>query len=110
MLNSDYIFTKKTARIKDDRCLGKKMDNDALAVKRLAWACRRGMLELDLILLPFLNNHYARLNPQEQASFKQLLECNDQALYNYFIKQHEPDNPSLSSIIKKILYHVHTGH
>lgn len=47
---------------------------------RLRWRCRRGMLELDLILLRFLEEHYPGLAAPEQQTFEQLLELHDNAL------------------------------
>lgn len=47
---------------------------------RIRWRCRRGMLELDLILLRFLDNDYPRLSHIEQQAFEDLLECHDDTL------------------------------
>ena len=45
---------------------------------RLVWASRRGMLELDLILAPFVENVYDSLTEDDQLRFEVLLECEDQ--------------------------------
>ena len=42
---------------------------------RLLWASRRGMLELDLILTPFVENVYDTLSKDDQLRFEVLLEC-----------------------------------
>ncbi len=57
---------------------------------RLRWAVRRGMLELDLILAPFLDNVYDQLPTDEQQMFQDLLECEDQDLFNWLLDKHEP--------------------
>lgn len=47
---------------------------------RLRWRCRRGMLELDLILLRFLEQSYPHLSEAEKAAFARLLELADDEL------------------------------
>ena len=67
---------------------------------RLVWASRRGMLELDLILQPFIENVYKNLDYTDQKSFDLLLEEQDQDLFNWFLKKEEPENESLLRIVK----------
>ena len=50
------------------------------ARNRLHWRCRRGMLELDLLLQDFLDRGYDGLPPRLQQAFGQLLERQDQEL------------------------------
>jgi antitoxin CptB len=47
---------------------------------RLAWRCRRGMRELDLLLLAWLERHYERADAQQRAQFAALLELPDPQL------------------------------
>ena len=49
-------------------------------INRLSWASRRGMLELDLMLLPFLEKVYPSLDEEDQRRYWRLLECEDQDL------------------------------
>lgn len=67
---------------------------------RLVWASRRGMLELDLILQPFIENVYKNLDDIDQKSFDVLLEEQDQDLFNWFLKKEEPENENLLRIVK----------
>ena len=53
--------------------------------KHILWACRRGMLELDLVLEPFAREAYDTLSSAEQVTFQRLLHCNDQELFHWFI-------------------------
>lgn len=62
--------------------------------KKLAWACRRGMLELDLLLMPFLTDHYDDLTAAQQQTFANLLSENDQTLYAWLLTGNAPDVPS----------------
>jgi len=52
------------------------------ALNRLRWKCRRGMLELDIVLNQFLELDFANLEPAEQKNFEQLLEEGDEALWS----------------------------
>ncbi len=74
---------------------------------RLYWAARRGMLELDLVLLPFLDNHYDNLSEEYQQLFGDLLECEDQDMFAWFIDKVDPADPNILKIVKKI--RAHTG-
>ena len=44
---------------------------------RIRWDCRRGMLELDMVLARFMERNFERLTPQEVEAFKMLLAYSD---------------------------------
>jgi antitoxin CptB len=69
---------------------------------RLLWACRRGMLELDLILLPFVENVYDNLEENDKLRFQVLLECEDQNLFMWFMKRDEPTDSDMQRIVQLI--------
>jgi len=46
-------------------------------VRRLSWRCRRGLLELDIILQRFSENRLAGLGAQELLAFDSLLDLPD---------------------------------
>ncbi len=46
-------------------------------VRRLSWRCRRGLLELDIILQRFSENHLRGLSRQELLAFDSLLDLPD---------------------------------
>ncbi len=68
-------------------------------INRLRWACRRGMLELDLVLLPFLENVFLTLSEEKQVLFEKLLESEDQDLFNWFLKKSDPEEEDLKTIV-----------
>lgn len=70
---------------------------------RLRWASRRGMLELDLVLLPFVENVYEGLPEDDKARFDSLLDEQDQDLFQWFLGKGEPDNVEHQKIIRIIL-------
>ena len=70
---------------------------------RIRWKCRRGMLELDLMLLKFFDNHYADLSPKEKRHFEHLLEEPDPVLQEYLYGISAPDDENLQTILRKIM-------
>ena len=46
-------------------------------VRRLSWRCRRGLLELDIVLQRFSESHLASLSAQELLAFDSLLDLPD---------------------------------
>lgn len=69
---------------------------------RLVWGSRRGMLELDLILLPFLENVYKGMAPEEQKLYEQLLAEEDQDLFSWLMNRSDPADPNLLRIVQII--------
>jgi antitoxin CptB len=69
---------------------------------RLIWGSRRGMLELDLILLPFVENIYPTLEREDQLSYQRLLECEDQDMYAWFMHRQDPQDASLQRIVERV--------
>jgi antitoxin CptB len=72
--------------------------------KKLRWQCRRGMLELDLLLLPFFENHYSQLSEENKENFVRLIANTDQDLYAWLVKGEPPQDSSLIPILKQILH------
>jgi antitoxin CptB len=46
-------------------------------VRRLSWRCRRGLLELDIVLQRFSENHLTKLSIEELSAFDSLLDLPD---------------------------------
>jgi antitoxin CptB len=57
---------------------------------RIRWRCRRGLLELDLVLARFLERSYAGLTPAEHEVFKGLLERSDNDLWDLLSGKADP--------------------
>ena len=60
------------------------------------------MLELDLILSPFVENVYDSLTEDDQLRFEVLLECEDQTLFMWFMQREQPTDPNMQSILQII--------
>lgn len=85
------------------------MDSDA-EYKRLCWHSRRGMLELDLVLEPFVKGKYLELSKENQLRYQRLLECEDQDLFAWFMGRSRPQDEELFSIVETILEYKAASH
>lgn len=74
--------------------------------KRLCWGSRRGMLELDLVLLPFVEEVFPGLSEEDQQLYAELLECEDQDMFSWFLKRQDPAEPRLLRIVEMIREHT----
>lgn len=75
-------------------------------IRRLTWQCRRGMLELDVLLVPFMQEAFAGLPEDDQQRFVKLLDCEDQDLFLWFMQRDEPQDEDLKRIVGIILERV----
>jgi len=72
-------------------------------LNKLRWQCRRGIKELDQILVTFLEQHYAIVSESEQRLFSDsLLSLEDDKLYGYFFNEETPQQENLISLVQKI--------
>lgn len=67
---------------------------------RIRWHCRRGLLELDLILERFMDRHYESLDPETQAVFKELLERPDNDLLDWALGRGAPAEPRYRRVVE----------
>lgn len=73
---------------------------------RLRWACRRGMLELDVLLMPFVDEAYDNLPEKEKLTFERLLECQDPELFAWFMGHEVCEDKELNALVQFILQRV----
>ncbi|UVE18772.1 succinate dehydrogenase assembly factor 2 [Pseudomonas sp. LS44] len=79
---------------------------DNTELNRLFWHSRRGMLELDVLLVPFVKEVYSNLDPEDQERYRKLLECEDQDMFGWFMQRCEPEDADLRRIVRMILDRV----
>jgi len=58
---------------------------------RVRWRCRRGLLELDLVLTDFLERRYGGLDVEGRRLFDELLEQPDNDLLDLAMGRCEPE-------------------
>ena len=51
-------------------------------LERVRWRSRRGLLELDIVLGRFIEQHYAQLDEAGQRAFEALLDMPDNTLWD----------------------------
>ena len=59
-------------------------------IGKLRWRCRRGMKELDLLTLGYLERYYPAATVEEQQAFAALLELQDPQLMGYILGRSAP--------------------
>ncbi len=69
---------------------------------QIKWQCRRGMLELDLVLLNFLDKGYVDLSKEERQNFSYLLQHEDPVLWDWLILGHAVNEKELKLLVDKI--------
>lgn len=77
--------------------------------KRLYWHSRRGMWELDLLLIPFLESRYDQLEEALQADYRRLITLEDQDLFTWLMRREPASDPSLQTIVDRIVQHAEEG-
>lgn len=70
-------------------------------VERARWRCRRGLLELDVVLQRFMDMHYARLSRMEIQQFETLLNLPDNDLWDIIARGKEADE-SVQPVLRRL--------
>lgn len=78
-------------------------------IRRLKWQSRRGMLELDLLFVPFMENSFSSLEQAEQDLFVKLLDCEDQELFLWLMKRTKPEDSDMQKIVDIVLGYVQSS-
>lgn len=76
---------------------------------RLYWHSRRGMWELDLLLVPFLTSRYDQLTEQLKADYQRLIKEEDQDLFLWLMDRAPTTDPSLRAIVQEIGEYARQG-
>ena len=74
---------------------------------RLKWQCRRGMLELDLLLQDFVERQLNNLSEQALQTLEDLLNTPDPLLYDWLMGRQTPEDKELSALVA-IIKQKHT--
>jgi antitoxin CptB len=66
---------------------------------RLAWRCRRGMKELDLVLTRYLRERWPAAGADERQQFERILELPDPVLAAYLMGRESPPDPQMQGLL-----------
>ena len=71
-------------------------------LQRVRWRCRRGLLELDILLGRFVESHYARLSESEQETFEEFLDMADNPLWDLVSGRQDAVSGEQAALLAKI--------
>lgn len=66
---------------------------------KLLWRCRRGMKELDVLMVSFVENNFFQLQKRYQAAFEQILLMQDPDLYALVLGRDEHSDKDIQYVI-----------
>ena len=75
---------------------------DNVSESQLRWRCRRGMLELDLLLTTFVKMEYKNLTNKEFALFSTLLDYQDQTLFDLLLEKESSPDAAITALVTRI--------
>ena len=70
-------------------------------IDRVRWRCRRGLLELDLVLEAFLARGYGRLDAAQRGLFNELLDRPDNDLLDLALGRCQPE-PRYRTVVEML--------
>jgi antitoxin CptB len=71
--------------------------------KALVWQCRRGIKEIEVLLIPFLEHYYVHEDEQTRQAFIALLAEADLDIFEWFMHRQIPENKQMEEIVDVIL-------
>lgn len=78
------------------------MSNAVNSNTDIRWQCRRGMLELDLLLNNFVDKTFQTLTPQQRETFDLLLSYPDQTLLDLLLGNAMSSDPAIADFVKRV--------
>lgn len=76
--------------------------------RKLCWRSRRGMLELDRLLGPFVEHAYLGLSMDDQKRYQHLLTFEDTDLLDWLVNKIPSQDADVNLIVPVILKYVRT--
>ncbi|HAG96135.1 MAG: hypothetical protein CMK83_23390 [Pseudomonadales bacterium] len=77
-------------------------------IRRLRWHCRRGIKEVEVLLLPFFEEKYPALDEDDKKLFEKLLDQHDVEMFEWFTHRSKPEAADLARIVSMVLNRVDT--
>lgn len=78
------------------------MDSTLPSDAKIRWQCRRGMLELDILLNAFLEQVYPSLSTEQKQHFVELLSYSDMQLHSWLTARTNPADQNICTIVQRI--------
>ena len=75
-------------------------------INKVIWASRRGLLELDLLLEPFIRSEFNKMNDFDQSHLYEFLKLNDDELFDFFLGSKEVPKQFLAIVSEVLEFHA----
>jgi len=69
-------------------------------LERVRWRCRRGLLELDIVLGHFVEQRYLALDGRQRVIFDELLDLPDTELWDAITGKKEPPHAHQHEVVQ----------
>jgi len=69
---------------------------------QVRWRCRRGLRELDVLLMSYFDQFFAKSTPERQLAFVTLLEMQDPVILSYLTGGAKPGDAAIADIIQQL--------
>jgi len=76
--------------------------NDDVERRRIRWRCRRGMRELDDLLVRWLEREWTSASEAQRGVFLRLLDCEDDRLWRWFLGHETAPDAALDTLVQHI--------
>ena len=71
--------------------------------KKILWQCRRGLWELDAILIPFVQRNFDDLDSENKTLFTELLSYEDIEVFDLLVNKINPKDKKMKPLVELIL-------
>ena len=78
-------------------------EQSSVDMRRLRWRCRRGMRELDMLLLGYVDSRYEDARSREQKAFKHLLTLPDPDILALLTGRAQAEDGDLRDVVQCLL-------
>ena len=75
----------------------------ATDLKQIYWRSRRGMLEIEAKLVPFIRDLFQDLSIEEQIIYEQMLELEDWEIFDWLQGREIPEDLKVLALVEKII-------
>lgn len=77
-------------------------DDETARLSKLRWRCRRGMRELDVVLMRYLEQCYPEATVERRDAFHALLELSDPELFDLLRGRTQAATPDMDAIVAEL--------
>jgi antitoxin CptB len=79
-----------------------KAQQQEVFLAQVRWRCRRGLRELDVLLMHYFDHNFGKSTPERQMAFVALLEMQDPVILSYLTGNTQPKDSAIADIIQQL--------